>query len=194
MRAMLASAVVLGLVTAFAGCGGSDGTVSTAPAASVGTGPNADAPTSSATKASASLSAPTSAPAGSAGDTCKFLSPSEASTLLANPGPATVTSMDTATSKQTTCSWGTGATNRITLVANEFNSSAPLAAIKRGLDRGLVEKIDGLGDVGGFRTKDATGVTVLFFKGTTQVTLSVASTSANANAVVAAAKKMASGL
>ena len=76
---------------------------------------------------------------------------------------------------------------------NEFKSSAPLAAIKTGMDRGLTEKIDGLGDLGGYETKNAEGVTVLFIKGTTQVTLSVAKTGVDANAVVAAAKKIAGG-
>jgi hypothetical protein len=43
-------------------------------------------------------------------------------------------------------------------------------------------------------TKTSTDVTVAFFKGTTQITLAVSATSVNADAVVAAAKKIAGGI
>jgi hypothetical protein len=43
-------------------------------------------------------------------------------------------------------------------------------------------------------TKTSTDVTVAFFKGTNQVTLAVSATGVNADAVVAAAKKIANGI
>ena len=207
MKAVIAGAILIGVATALAGCGGSDSKTSTTPAASVAVSTKAAATTPSATtaggtapaatKASASPSAaPTSAPAdtSSGGDTCKYLSASEASALLPNPGAAKVTSADTPVAKKTICSWGTGTTNRVILVANEVKISAAVDAIKSEMAGELVEKIDGLGDAGGFQTKDADAVSVLFLKGNTQILLSVAATGVNADAVAAAAKKIAAGL
>lgn len=208
MKTMMAGAVLLGLATVLAGCGGSSSKTSTTPAASAAastkaaaTTPNAtnaSGTTPAATKASASPSAaaPTTAPADTSGggDTCKYLSASEASALLPNPGAAKVTSADTPAAKQTTCSWGTGTTNRIIVLVNEVKISAAIDSIKSSLAGDLVEKIDGLGDAGGFQTKDADAVSVVFIKGSTQVLLSVSATGVNADAVAAAAKKIAGGV
>jgi hypothetical protein len=58
----------------------------------------------------------------------------------------------------------------------------------------IVETIPGLGDGGGFETKSADAVTVVFIKGSTLISLTVAATGVNADAVVAAAKKIAGGI
>jgi hypothetical protein len=58
----------------------------------------------------------------------------------------------------------------------------------------VVETVPGLGDGGGFETKTADAVTVVFIKGSTLISLSVSATAVNADAVVAAAKKIAAGL
>ena len=68
------------------------------------------------------------------------------------------------------------------------------ATIKKDLNDTGVEKIDGLGDLGVFETKDAGTVSVVFLKGNTQVLLTVSGTSVNADAVAAAAKKIAGKL
>jgi hypothetical protein len=47
---------------------------------------------------------------------------------------------------------------------------------------------------GGFQTTDADAVTVVFLKGNMQIALSVSATGVNADAVLAAAKKIAAGL
>jgi hypothetical protein len=195
----MAGAVFLGVAAAIAGCGGSNSKTSTTPAASAAATTKVAATTPSATKSSGTTpaaAAPTSASAANSGggDTCKYLSADEASALLANPGAARVTSADTSAAKQTTCSWGVGTTNRIMLVANDFKISAAVGAIKTKMDTELVEKVDGLGDVGGFQTKDADAVTVVFLKGNMQIALAVSATGVNADAVLAAAKKIAAGL
>jgi hypothetical protein len=186
--------VLFAVAAALAACGGSSSKTTTTPAASAAASTKSPAATPGATKASASPSAaaPTSSSAG--GDTCTYLSPSDASALLANPGAAKVTNADTPATKQTTCSWGAGATNRIILVVNDIKVSAALSAIRGKMDTDVIEKIAGLGDAGGFQTKDADAVSVLFVKGSKQVLLSVAATGVNADAVVAAAKKIAAGL
>ena len=69
-----------------------------------------------------------------------------------------------------------------------------MSDIKAAMVGSLSEQIAGLGDVGGFMTKNSTDVTVAFFKGTTQVTLGVSAAGMNADAVVAAAKKIADGI
>lgn len=203
MKGIMAGAVLLGLATALAGCSGSDSKASTAPAASIAApaastaaSTSADATASSVTKASSTTSseAPTSAPAAGGGDTCQYLSASEASALLANAGPAKVTSADTALAKQTSCSWGTGLIDRIFIVANELKTGAPASAIKAAVEGSIIEKIDGLGDVGGFETKTADAVSVVFVKGSFQVLLSVSTKGVNTDAVVAAAKKIAAGI
>jgi hypothetical protein len=69
-----------------------------------------------------------------------------------------------------------------------------MSEIKAAMAGSITETIAGLGDVGGFMTKTSTDVTVAFFKGTNQITLAVSATSVNADAVVAAAKKIADGI
>ena len=202
MKRLMTGAVLLVLATAIAGCGASGSTSSPGAAASVGAGANADvtpasgvttaAGTPVATPASATAT-PASAPV-AGGDTCKFLSASDAAALVANPGPVTVAQVDSPISKVTTCTWGSVAIGHILLVANELNSTAPMSDIKAAMVGSLSEQIAGLGDVGGFMTKNSTDVTVAFFKGTTQVTLGVSAAGMNADAVVAAAKKIADGI
>jgi hypothetical protein len=137
---------------------------------------------------------PTSAPAAGGGDTCKFLSASDAATLVTNPGSVKVAVVDGPISTVTSCTWGTATTGLIFLVANELKTSAPVSEVKAAMVSSITESIGGLGDVGGFVTKTSTDVAVAFFKGTTQVTLSVSATGVNADAVVAAAKKIAGGV
>jgi hypothetical protein len=190
-------AVVLALATAIAGCGTSGSSSSAGAAASVGAATNAvaSAPSGATTAVGTTAAAtPTSAPAAGGGDTCKFLSASDAAALVANPGPVTVAVVDSPISNVTSCTWGSVAIGHILLVANEFKSSAPLSDIKASMVSSITENIDGLGDVGGFMTKTSTEVTVAFFKGTNQVTLDISATGVNADAVVAAAKKIAGGI
>jgi hypothetical protein len=203
MKRLMTCAVLLALATVIAGCGASGSTSSAGAAASVGAATNADVtPASGATTAAgtpvatptSAAATPTSAPAAAGGDTCKFLSASDAAALVANPGPVKVAVVDGPISKVTSCTWGSVAIGHIFLVANELNSSAPASDIKAAMVSSLTESIGGLGDVGGFMTKTSTDVTVAFFKGTTQVTLAVSATSVNADAVVAAAKKSADGI
>jgi hypothetical protein len=197
MKRMMACVAMIALATAIAGCGASGSSSSTAAAASVGAATTANTMTSSgATTAIGATAAatPTSAPAAGGGDTCKFLSASDAAALVANPGPVTVAQVDSPISKVTTCTWGSVAIGHILLVANELNSTAPMSDIKAAMVGSLSEQIAGLGDVGGFMTKNSTDVTVAFFKGTTQVTLGVSAAGMNADAVVAAAKKIADGI
>jgi len=192
MKRLFACAALLALATAIVGCSasssGSTASVAAASGANVATAPGA---TTAALTTPAATS--TSAPA-AGGDTCKFLSASDAAVLLANPGPVKVAVVSSAISKVTSCTWGTVAIGHILLVANEFNSSAPLSDIKASMVSSITETIDGLGDVGGFMTKTSAEVTVVFFKGTTQISLMVSATSVNADAVVAAAKKIAASV
>ena len=203
MKVIIAGAVLLGLATALAGCGGSDSKTSTTPAASVAAPTKAAGTTPGATTAvgaTPSAAAPTSAAASTSssggGDTCKYLSASEATALVANAGAVKVTAVDAAAAKQTSCTWGNlrPGSDGISLIVNEFKISAAVNAIKTKMDSELVEKVDGLGDKGGFQTKGADGVTVTFIKGSTQVALIVNTTGVNADAVLAAAKKIAAGL
>jgi hypothetical protein len=128
------------------------------------------------------------------GDTCKFLSASDASALLANAGVAKVVVADAPVAKLTTCTWGKITTAGVLLVANELKATAPASEIKAAMMQSVVEPISGLGDGGGFETKTADAVTVVFIKGSTMISLTVAGTGVNADAVVAAAKKIANGL
>jgi hypothetical protein len=80
----------------------------------------------------------TSAPA-AGGDTCKFLSASDAAALVANPGPVKVAVVDSPISKVTSCTWGSVAIGHIFLVANEFKSSAPLSDIKAAMVSSITE-------------------------------------------------------
>jgi hypothetical protein len=196
MKRIMACAALLALATAIAGCSASGSGSSTAAAASIGAATTANTMASSgATTAVVATEAatPTSAPA-AGGGTCKFLSASDAAALVANPGSVTVAVVNSPISKVTTCTWGSVAIGHILLVANELSSSAPMSEMKAAMVSSLTESISGLGDVGGFMTKTSTDVTVAFFKGTTQITLAVSATSVNADAVVAAAKKIAGGI
>ena len=202
MKRLMTCAVLLALATVIAGCGASGSTSSAGAAASVGAAANADVtPASGVTTAAGTpVATPTSAAATPAsapvagGDTCKFLSASDAAALVANPGPVKVAVVDGPISKVTSCTWGSVQIGHIFLVANELNSSAPMSDIKSAMEGSITEKVTGLGDVGGFMTKTSTDVTVAFFKGTNQVTLAVSATGVNADAVVAAAKKIADGI
>jgi hypothetical protein len=196
MKRIMACAALLALATAIAGCSASGSGSSTAAAASIGAATTANTMASSgATTAVVATEAatPTSAPA-AGGGTCKFLSASDAAALVANPGSVTVAVVNSPISKVTTCTWGSVAIGHILLVANELSSSAPMSEMKAAMVSSLTESISGLGDVGGFMTKTSTDVTVAFFKGTTQITLAVSATSVNADAVVAAAKRIAGGI
>ena len=196
MKRIMACAALLALATAIAGCSASGSGSSTAAAASIGAATTANTMASSgATTAVVATEAatPTSAPA-AGGGTCKFLSASDAAALVANPGSVTVAVVNSPISKVTTCTWGSVAIGHILLVANELSSSAPMSEMKAAMVSSLTESISGLGDVGGFMTKTSTDVPVAFFKGTTQITLAVSATSVNADAVVAAAKRIAGGI
>ena len=196
MKRLMTCAVLLALTTAVAGCGASDSSSSAGAAASVGAATNAVATASSAATAvvaTAPAATQTSAPV-AGGDTCKFLSASDAAALVANPGLVKVAVVDSPISKVTSCTWGSVAIGHILVVANEFKSSAPLSDIKAAMVSSITEKVSGLGDVGGFMTKTSTDVTVAFFKGTNQITLAVSATGVNADAVLAATKKIASGV
>src|ERR1035437_6346340 len=186
MKRLMTCAALLALATAIAGGGASGSSSSAGAAASVGAATNSVAPApSGATTAVGTTPAatPTSAPV-AGGDTCKFLSASDAAALVANPGPVKVAQVDSPISKVTSCTWGSVAIGHILLVANELKSSAPVSEIKAALVSSITESIAGLGDVGGFITKTSTDVPVAFFKGTNQVTLAVSAASANAAAVL----------
>src|SRR5450759_578509 len=169
MKRIMACVVLLGLATAIAGCGASGSTASTTPAASVGVATNAAATApSGATNAGSTIAAATptlSAVAG--GDTCKFLSASDAATLLANPGPVKVVVADSPITKLTSCTWGKITTAGVLLMAQELKAAAPASEIKAAMLKDIVETIPGLGDGGGFETKTADAVPVTFIKGST---------------------------
>jgi len=154
--------------------------------------------TATATTATAGNSNPaataTVTPAVGGGDTCKFLSASDAATLLANAGLVKVVVADGPVSKLTTCTWGKITTDGVLLMAQELTAAAPASEIKAAWLKDIVETIPGLGDGGGFQTKSADTVTVQFIKGSTLISLTVTATGVNADAVVAAAKTIAAGL
>jgi hypothetical protein len=183
MKRMMAGAALLGLAIAIAGCGSSGSSSSAAPAA----------PTEAMAANSVPGTTDTSAPVVAAGGTCKYLSDSDAAALLPTAGAVKVAQAETPASKVTTCTWGAGG-DRVLLVANELKSAAPVSAIKAEVVAAITEQIPGLGDVGGFETKTDTDVTVVFIKGTTQITLGVSTSGVNADAVAAAAKKIAAGI
>jgi hypothetical protein len=205
MKPLLAGVILLGIAGAIAGCGGSDSKPRATPAASAAAPTKAAAAgatpavaaTPAATKASASPSAaaPTSTPSGggSGGDTCSYLSASDAAVLLPNAGAPMVTSTDNPAINQTTCLWGTATTDRITLVVYVHKLGIP-DALKSGIDARIIEKISGLGEFGGFATKGPDAVSITFIKGDVQVVLGVTATGVKADAVAAAAKKIAGGL
>ena len=194
----MAGALLVGMTVALAGCGGSDSKTSTTPAASAAASTKvattASGSTPAATKAAASpAAAATTAPSSSGGGDCKYLSDADASALHPNAGAVKVTSADTPAAKQTTCGWGT-ISDGVLVIVSEVKIAAALDAIKTDLNKTAVGKIDGLGDLGVFETKDAGAVSVVFLKGKTQVLLTVSGTSVNADAVAAAAKKIAAKL
>jgi hypothetical protein len=77
----------------------------------------------------------------------------------------------------------------------ELKIDAALTAAKNEVETTVTEKIDGLGDSGGFTQKDGVeGTAVLFIKGKTTVLLSVGTAGASADAVAALAKKIAAKL
>jgi hypothetical protein len=194
----MAGALFIGLAASLAGCGGSGSKTSTTPAASSAASTKVAATTTSgttpaATKAAASPAAAATSASSSGGGDCKYLSDADASALHANAGAGKVKSTDSPAAKQTACSWGT-ATDGVVVLVNEVKISAAISAMKDELNSPDVEKIDGLGDLGGFETKSASAVSVAFVKGNTQVLLTVSATSVDADAVAAAAKKIAGGL
>jgi len=196
MKRIMTCAVLLALATVIAGCGASGSTSSAGAAASVGAATNADVtPASGATTAvgTAPAATQTSAPA-AGGGTCKFLSASDAAALLANPGPVNVVVADAPSSTMTTCTWGKITTEGVLLIAQELKAAAPASEIKAAMLQSVIETIPGLGDGGGFETKTADAVTVAFIKGSTLVSLTVSGTSVNADAVAAAAMKIAGGI
>jgi hypothetical protein len=182
-------------------CSGSTATTATATTATATTATataTATTATATATTATAGSSNPaataTVTPAVGGGDTCKFLSASDAATLLANPGPVKVVVADSPASKLTTCTWGKITTAGVLLMAQELKATTPVSVIKAAMLKDIVETIPGLGDGGGFETKTADAVTVTFIKGSTLILLTVSTTGVNADAVVAAAKTIAAGL
>jgi len=195
MKRMMAGAVLLGLAIAVAGCGSSSSTTN-AGAAAVGASANADATGAPGVVGAGSavpVATKSSATVVSAGGTCKYMSDTDAATLASNPGTVKVTTASTPVGSVTTCLWAS-TTDHIYLVANELNSSAPMSAVKAEMVASITETIPGLGDVGGFATKTPTDVTVVFFKGSTQISLIVSTPAVNADAVAAAAKKIAAGM
>ena len=194
MKRIVACVALLALTTAIAGCGASSSSAGSAASVAAATNAVATAPYGATTAVGTTPAATPTPPPAAGGGTCKFLSASDAAALVTNPGPVKVTLVDSPISSVTSCTWGSVAIGHILLVANELKSSAPLSAIKAAMVSSITETIAGLGDVGGFMTKNSTDVTVAFFKGTTQVTLGVSATGLNADAVVAAAKKIAGGI
>ena len=195
MKRMMAGAVLLGLAIAVAGCGSSSGTANATAAAPAGASAGANAPGApGAADSAAPGGAKASTPVVSAGGTCKYLSDADAAAIIPNAGSAKVNHADTPVSSGTTCLWGTTTASKIYLVGNELKSSAPIDAMKAEMVASITETIPGLGDVGGFATKTAEGVTVVFMKGSTQISIIVSTPSVNADAVVAAAKKIAAGI
>jgi hypothetical protein len=196
MKRLMTCAVLLALATAIAGCGASGSSSSAGAAASVAAATNAvaTAPAGATTAVgTAPAATQTSAPA-AGGGTCKFLSASDAAALLANPGPVNVVVADAPSSTMTTCTWGNITTDGVLLIAQELKAAAPASEIKAAMLQSVIETIPGLGDGGGFETKTANAVTVVFIKGSTLISLTVSGTSVNADAVAAAAKKIADGI
>src|ERR1035437_1776567 len=192
MKRIMACTVLLALATAIAGCGGSGSTASTTAAASVGAATNAVATASpGATNAGSTIAAAMPTLSAVGGDTCKFLSASDAATLLANPGPVKVTVADAPVSKVTTCLWGNMTPAGVMVMAQELKAAALASEIKAAMLKDIVETILGLGDGGGFETKTADAVTVTFIKGSTVVLLGRQTTGGDAGVGVAVAKKIA---
>ncbi len=187
------SLLIVSVAILSVGCSGSTATATTTTTASSGATTATTTATATAGSSNPAATA-TVTPAVGGGDTCKFLSASDAATLLANAGPAKVVVADSPITKLTTCTWGKITTAGVLLVAQELKAAAPASEIKAAMMQSVVETIPGLGDGGGFETKTADAVTVVFIKGTTLISLTVAATGVNADAVVAAAKKIAGGI
>jgi hypothetical protein len=103
--------------------------------------------------------------------------------------------MDTERVTATSCLWRNDSeTDRVFLIGTEEKTDAALALAKKDIDNGVKEKIDGLGDNGGFAEKTSERVRVIFIKGKTQIFLTVATPGVKADAVAAVAKKIAAGL
>ena len=185
------SLLIVSVAILSVGCSGSTATA-TSTSTNTSTNPTATATTATATPSNPAATATVAPVAG--GDTCKFLSASDAATLLANAGPAKVVVADSPITKLTTCTWGKITTAGVLLVAQELKAAAAASEIKAAMMQSVVEPIPGLGDGGGFETKSADAVTVVFIKGSTLISLTVAATGVNADAVVAAAKKIAGGI
>jgi len=183
------SLLIVSVAILSVGCSGS---TATATNTSTNTSTTPTATTATATPSNPAATATVAPVAG--GDTCKFLSASDAATLLANAGPAKVVVADSPITKLTTCTWGKITTAGVLLVAQELKAAAAASEIKAAMMQSVVEPIPGLGDGGGFETKSADAVTVVFIKGSTLISLTVAATGVNADAVVAAAKKIAGGI
>lgn len=197
---MKATIVGLGLLAAavMTACGGgSSSAPSGAPAASTAASPSSSATQAASGDTSAAPSSTAAAASGASG-TCKYLSDADAATLLPNAGQARVTTADAPAGTVTSCHWGTGtlATNTdvIVLIADELKIDAALAAAKESIDANVNEKIDGLGDSGGFSEKGSDSITVEFIKGKVTVQLTIATPGVNADAAAALAKKIAAKL
>jgi hypothetical protein len=196
MKRIIACVAVLALATTVAGCGASGSSSSAGSVASVAAATNAvaTAPAGATTAVGTAPAAMPTPPPAAGGGTCKFLSASDAAALVANAGPVTVAVVDGPISKFTTCTWGNITTAGILLAAQELKPAAPASEVKAAMLKSVVTTIAGLGDGGGFETKTADAVTVTFIKGSTLVVLSVSATGVNADAVAAAAKKIADGI
>jgi hypothetical protein len=194
MKRIIACVAVLALATAIAGCGASSSSAGSAAPVAAATNAVATAPAGATTAVGTTPAATATPPPAAGGDTCKFLSASDAAALVANPGPVTVAVVDGPISKFTTCTWGNVTTAGVLLAVQELKAAAPASEVKAAMLKSVVTTIAGLGDGGGFETKTADAVTVTFIKGSTLVVLSVSATGLNADAVAAAAKKIADGI
>jgi hypothetical protein len=171
--------------------------------ASVSATASAPAPSSSATQAASAATAaapPSSAAATSGGTsgTCKYLSDTDAATLLPTAGLAKVTGGDTPAGTVTSCHWGAGnlvtKANVIQLLVDEFKIDVALEAAKKSLAANVKESIAGLGDGGGFSEQSSDIISIEFFKGKKTVQLVVAAPGMTPAAVSALAQKIAANL
>jgi len=201
MQPRIISLGILAVVLAACSAGGGT-TNSVASAAPVAPTSN-DATTSSATPASGQASPPASTPtaaaaasSGSEAGTCKFMSDADAATLLPNAAEAKVKFADTPAGSVTSCLWGEalGQANRMILLVNELKIDPAIEAAKGSINDMITQKIDGLGDAGGFIQNDSDAIGVALIKGKSTVVLTVFSAGADPNAVAAMAKKIAAGL
>lgn len=176
--------------------------------ASVSATASAPAPSSSATQAAseatgaaATAAAPPSSAAATSGGTsgtCKYLSDTDAATLLPTAGQAKVTGGDTPAGTVTSCHWGTGnlvtKANVVQLVVDEFKIDVALVAAKKSLAANVKTPIAGLGDGGGFSEQSSDIISIDFFKGNRTVQLVVAAPGMTPAAVSALAQKVEANL